>query len=345
MTRSGRAEMRSSRRFVLAVAIAAASLGVSLAAEAQVETKSLQLWTSRDAQQGTLPVIAMRQGFFEKEGVNVEVKFVSSGSEIPAGMAGGTIPMAVASWTNPMAMVANGIPARVLAQTADISATQQMVVRPEAKIASPKDLEGKKIALTRIGLVMSILDKMCKDYGCDVSKMTLVNMAPQDIVLAFQKGEVDAIQTWEPWATYATQQGGKILLSATQSFVPGKEGAHRVDGVYTAVFAPTDFIQKNPKTVQAVLRGLKNAAEWTQANQEKAAEIIGKEIDIPKPIAMATLEKVHNQILMSADWAKEFDDKAKYLAEIKELKRATTAKDAFDPAPLKAACPDCVKGL
>jgi NitT/TauT family transport system substrate-binding protein len=337
--------MTSVRRFVLAALAGAAALSATVAAEAQVETKSLQLWTSRDAQQGTLPVVAMRQGFFEKEGVNVEVKFVSSGSEIPAGMAGGTIPIAVASWTNPMAMVANGIPARILAQTADISATQQMVVRPDAKITSPKDLEGKKVALTRIGLVMSILEKMCKDYGCDVSKITLVNMAPQDIVLAFQRGEVDAIQTWEPWATYATQQGGKVLLSATQSFVPGKEGPRRVDGIYAAVFARTDFVDKNPKTVQAMLRAMKNAADWTQANQEKAAEIIGREIDIPKPVAIATLEKVHNQILLSADWAKEFDEKSKYLAEIKELKRATTAKDAFDPVPLKAACSECVKGM
>jgi hypothetical protein len=54
---------------------------------------------------------------------------------------------------------------------------------------------------------------------------------------------------------------------------------------------------------------------------------------------------VQNQILLSADWAKEFDEKAKYLAEIMELKRATTAQDAFDPAPLKAACAECVKGL
>jgi ABC-type nitrate/sulfonate/bicarbonate transport system substrate-binding protein len=345
MIGTGREKMTSTRRFILAAVAAAAAFASAPAADAQVETKSLQIWTSRDAQQGTLPVVAMRQGFFEKEGVNVEVKFVSSGSEIPAGMAGGTIPIAVASWTNPMAMVANGIPARVLAQTADISATQQMVVRPQSNIATPKDLEGKKVALTRIGLVMSILEKMCKDYGCDVSKITLVNMAPQDIVLAFQRGEVDAIQTWEPWATYATQQGGKILLSATQSFVVGKEGQHRIDGIYAAVFGRTDFVEKNPKTVQAVLRAMKNAADWTQANQEKAAEIIGREIDIPKPIAMATLEKVHNQIVMSAEWAKEFDEKAKYLAEIKELKRATTAKDAFDPAPLKAACSECVKGF
>jgi ABC-type nitrate/sulfonate/bicarbonate transport system substrate-binding protein len=186
---------------------------------------------------------------------------------------------------------------------------------------------------------------MCKDYGCDVSKITLVNMAPQEIVLAYMRGEVDAIQTWEPWATYAVQQGGKIMLSATDSFVAGRTGPHRVDGIYTAVFARPDFVEKNPKTVQAALRALKAAGEWLQANQEKAAVVIGKEIDIPVPITLGTLSKVNNRISLSGEWAREFDEKAQYLFQIKELKSATTAKDAFDPAPLRAACPECVKGL
>jgi NitT/TauT family transport system substrate-binding protein len=289
--------------------------------------------------------VAARKGFFKKEGLDVEIKFVSSGSEIPAGMAGGTIPMAIASWTNPMAMVANGVPARILAETTDISAAQQLVVRKDGPIKSPKDLEGRKLALTRIGLVMSILEKMCKDYGCDVSKITLVNMLPQEIVLAFQRGDVDAIQTWEPWATYATQQGGRILLSATDSFVAGKEGKKRIDGIYAAVFARDDFVKDNPKTVQAALRALKNAAEWLQANQDEAADIVGKDINIPKPVVLQTFAKIHNQITMTGDWAKEFDEKARYLAEIKELKKLTTAKEVFDPKPLETACPACVKGL
>ena len=320
-------------------------LGFAAASDAQVETKSFQLWTSRDAQQGALPVIAARKGFFEKEGLNVEVKFVSSGSEIPAGMAGGTIPMAIASWTNPMAMVANGVPARILASTTDISAAQQLVVRKDGPIKTPTDLEGRKLALTRIGLVMSILEKMCKDYGCDVSKITLVNMLPQEIVLAFQRGDVDAIQTWEPWATYATEQGGRILLSATDSFVAGKEGKKRIDGIYAAVFASDDFVSKNPKTVQAALRGLKNAAEWLEANRDEAADIVGKDINIPKPVVLNTFAKIHNEVTMTAEWAKEFDEKARYLTDLKELKKLTSAKEVFDPAPLKAACPACVKGL
>lgn len=329
----------------LRFAVAALLLACATASQGQVETKSFQIWTSRDAQQGALPVVAQRRGFFEKEGLNVEVKFVSSGSEIPAGMAGGTIPVAIASWTNPMAMVANGVPARILAATTDVSGAQQMVVRKDGPIKTPKDLEGRKLALTRIGLVMSILERTCKEYGCDVSKITLVNMAPQDIVLAFQRGEVDAIQTWEPWAIYATQQGGRVLLSATESFVAGREGKKRIDSVYAVVFARDDFVAKNPKTIEATLRALKAAAEWLEANRDAAADIVAKDINIPKPIVLGTFEKTFNQITMSADWAKEFDEKARYLADLKELKQLTSSKEVFDSRPLKLVCPACVKGM
>ena len=319
-------------------------LGFAAAPHAQ-ETKSFQIWTSRDAQQGALPVVTARQGFFKKEGLEVEVKFVSSGSEIPSGMAGGTIPIAIASWTNPMAMVANGVPARILAGTTDVSGAQQLVVKKDGPIKTPKDLEGRKLALTRIGLIMSILEKMCKEYGCDVSKITLVNMAPQEIVLAFQRGEVDAIQTWEPWAIYGVQAGGRVLMSATDSFIPGKEGKKRIDSVYAAVFARDDFVAKNPQTVQATLRALKNGAEWMEANKDAAADIVAKDINIPKPIVLGTFAKIHNQVYMSSDWAKEFDEKAVYLHGLKELKTVTTAKDVIDVRPLKAVCAACVKGM
>lgn len=319
-------------------------LGFAAPSHAQ-EIEAFQLWTSRDAQQGALPVVTMRKGFFKNEGLDVEVKFVSSGSEIPSGMAGGTIPIAIASWTNPMAMVANGVPARILAGTTDVSGAQQLVVKKDGPIKTPKDLEGRKLALTRIGLIMSILERMCKEYGCDVSKITLVNMAPQEIVLAFQRGDVDAIQTWEPWAIYGVQAGGRVLMSATESFVPGKEGKKRIDSVYAAVFARDDWAAKNPKTVEATLRALKNGAEWMEANKDAAADIVAKDINIPKPIVLGTFAKIYNQVYMSSDWAEEFTEKAVYLHNLRELKSAPTAKDVIDVRALRAVCAACVKGM
>jgi NitT/TauT family transport system substrate-binding protein len=307
-----------------------------------VEQPNVQLWTSRDAQQGALPIVAARQGFFREAGVNVEVRYVSSGSEIPAGMAGGTIPIALAAWTNPMAMVANGLDVRMLAQSTDISGAQQLVVRPEANIRTPRDLEGKRIGLTRIPLIVSILERACQAYGCDMGRMTLVNMQPQDIVLAYERGNVDAVLTWEPWAIYTTQRGGRVLFSATQSFVPGQEGARRVDGVYAAIFARTDFLERNPRTTQAILRGMQTAAEWIRANPGQAAEIIGREINIPADVVRGTLEKVDNRLTLTRELAQEFDEKARYLLGLRELRGPVTARQVFDPRPLRAVCAACV---
>ncbi|MGG5807834.1 ABC transporter substrate-binding protein [Falsiroseomonas sp. CW058] len=332
---------RAAMALVLAGAAAFGAPGAALAQGAP-ETANLQLWTTRDVQQGSLPVIAARQGFFRENGLNVEVRFVSSGSEIPAGMAGGTIPIAVAAWTNPLSMVANGLGVRVLAQTTDISGILQMVVRPEANIRTARDLEGKRIGTTRIPLIMSLLERACAAYGCDMSRITLVNMQPQDLVLAYERGNVDGVLSWEPWAIYTEQRGGRVLFSATRSFIPGMEGERRVDGVYAAVFARTDFTTRNPRTTQAVLRALQQAADWSRANPDAAAEMVGREINIPVDVVRGTMSKIDNRLTMTAEWAQEFDRVATQLHALREIRNPVTHRDVFDPAPLRAVCAACV---
>ena len=311
-------------------------------ATAQVEMKSFAIWTSRDSQQGGLPLIAAKKGFFTKEGLDVEVRFVSSGSEIPAGMVGGTILVGIASWVNPMQMKANGLPAVVLAQATDQTDTQQLVVRSSSSIKTPKDLNGKKLGITKIGVMLSLLDRMCKEYGCDSSTIQLVNMLPHDILLAYKKGDVDAILTWEPYVTFAAQDGGTVLASAQRSYMPGQPGG-RLDGQYAAVFALRDFVGKNPKTVEAMLKGLRAAAEWTNANKKEAGEIITKEMNIPDDVVQKIMTEVTYTVTIDDAWAKEFDGIAAYLLNAKELKGPVTAKDVFVAEPLKAACPACVK--
>jgi len=308
---------------------------------AHADDMHVQIWAPRDAQSAGALIVAQEKGFFKKAGLDSELKFVSSGQEIPAGMAGGTISLAVASWTNPMAMNANGIPVQVLSKVADISPAIGVVVRNSAGIKVAKDLEGKKIGITRISVLMSVLERGCATYGCDVSKMTLVNMQPQDIVLAFERGDVDAVMTNEPWTTYVQEHGGTWLFSAGQSFIPGQAGAKKIDTIYTALFAPPAFVSKNPKTVDATLRGLSEAIEWTKANQGEAAKVIGQVISIPPNVAENTLSKVNFGLDMSLAWASEYDTKADYLLSIKELRKKVVAKDVFNSAPLHAVCPNC----
>jgi ABC-type nitrate/sulfonate/bicarbonate transport system substrate-binding protein len=322
------------------VAGSAASIAILLGASAV--HAEVQVWTSRDAQQGGVAIVAQRQGFFEKAGVDAKVKFVSSGSEIPAGMAGGTIQVAIAGWTNPMAMVANGLPVKILAETADSSAAFQIVVRSGSGIASAKDLDKKRLGLTRIPLVMPILMRACAASGCDVERITLVNMLPEDIVLAFQRGNVDAVLTWEPWATYARKQNGELLLSAADKVSIAGGSSEQIDGLYVALFARTDFLNSNPEPAKSIISALANAAEWMNVNPDAAAELISKEINIPVDVVKETLGRVKTKLSMTTEWSDSFDRKAEYLLKAKELPRKVTAKDAFLSGPLSQVCQKCV---
>lgn len=320
----------------------AAAIGLTASFGVPTMAQNVELWTSRDAQQGSLPIIAQEQGFFRDNGVDVTVKFVSSGSELPAGMAGGTIPIAVAAATNPMAMAASGIPVKILAQISDISGIMQVVVRDGAGITKPADLEGKKIGITRIPLSVSVLERGCATYGCDFSKIDMVNMQPEDIVLAYERNNVDTVLTWEPWASYVVQRGGKVMFSATQSFIPGQEGEKKIDAVYAALFARPDFMQADPKSVEGILRGLAQAAEFLTANPDQGAEIVGKVINIPADVVKSTHSKVKTGVILPAQFAADFDEKSEYLLRIGELRGAVKAADVIDPAPLKAVCAECV---
>jgi NitT/TauT family transport system substrate-binding protein len=308
---------------------------------ARADDMKIQIWAPRDAQSAGALIVAQEKGFFKKAGLDSELKFVSSGQEIPAGMAGGTISLAVASWTNPMAMNANGIPVKVLSKVADISPALGVVVRGKAGIKVAKDLEGKKIGITRISVLVSVLERGCATYGCDINKITMVNMQPQDIVLAYERGDVDAVMTNEPWTTYVQDRGGTWLFSAGQSFIPGQEGMKKIDTIYTAMFAPPAYVSKNPKTVEAVLRGLTGAIASIKSDPADASEVIGKVLAIPPKVVASTLSKVNFGLDISSQWASEYDSKAQYLLGIKELRRKVVAKDVFEPGPLQAVCGGC----
>jgi ABC-type nitrate/sulfonate/bicarbonate transport system substrate-binding protein len=317
-------------------------VGTALSAgSARADGMKVQIWAPRDAQSSGPLIIAQHEGLFRKAGLDSELKFVSSGQEIPAGIAGGTIQLAVASWTNPMAMNANGVPVEVLARVGDISPAIGVVVRRGAGIRVAKDLDGKKIGITRISVLVSVLEHGCAAYGCDMSKMTLVNMQPEDIVLAFERGDVDAVMTNEPWTTYIQQHGGNWLFSAAESFIPGQEGVRKIDTIYTALFARPDFVSKNPKEVEAVLRGLSDAINSIKSDPTEAAEVIGKAISIPPEVVKSTLSKVDFGLGMTPEWADEYNKKADYLLSIGELRGKIVAKSVFEPGPLHSVCGSC----
>jgi len=331
-------------RFVRVTVLSLVGVVLSLsAALAAPELGRIEVYSAKDAQMATQALIASQKGYFKEEGLEVDLKYYQAASEIPAGMIGGSIKIGLGGWVNPMQVAANDYAVKVVAPLSDIAGTTQLVVKPAIK--SAKDLEGKKLAMLNIPIIRRFLEDFAKAHGADITKITVVNTQPSDSLTAFAKGDVDAVLIWQPHTTRAIRESGGVLMhTGVRSLIPGREGSYRVYYNYGVVFMAEDFIQKNPTTTEAFLRGLVKAQDFLAqpANRGEAAQIIAQPLGMPVDIARQVLGENEYFMKITPEWLKIMQQEVAFYVNAKMLKRAVEPKTLVDGTVLRKIRPDLV---
>jgi NitT/TauT family transport system substrate-binding protein len=321
-------------------------LGIALSistAAAKPEMGRIEVYAAKDAQMATQALIAAQKGYFKEEGLDVDLKYYQAASEIPAGMIGGSIKIGLGGWVNPMQVAANDYAVKVVAPLSDIAGTTQLVVKPAIKTA--KDLEGKKLAMLNIPIIRRFLEDFAKAHGADVAKITVVNTQPSDSLTAFGKGDVDAVLIWQPHTTRAIKESGGVLMhTGVRSFIAGQEGNYRVYYNYGVVFMADDFIQKNPNTAEAFLRGLVKAQDFLAqpANRGEAAQIIAQPLGMPVDLARQVLGENDYFMKITPDWLKIMQQEIAFYVNAKMLKKPVEPGSLVDGSLLRKIRPDLV---
>jgi NitT/TauT family transport system substrate-binding protein len=232
-------------------------------------------------------------------------------------------------------------PLKSIARMSDISGAQQLIVKQSVK--SLEELYGTRIGVLRGTASDALFNSIVKSYGLDASKFTVLNMGPTEMLQAFVRGEVSAVALWEAHSTRARKLGGgKILVSGTQSFIPGKEGAKRIMGDHSTLFAHENYIRDNPAVIRAVLTALLRATEYMERNKQETIASLSKEFDID-PADMVDVMAA-NRFTMSIDsqMLAELNQLAEFLYGLKRISTLPRAAEWVDPAPLRALRPDLV---
>jgi NitT/TauT family transport system substrate-binding protein len=320
-------------------------LSASLGAAPAPERKSLDVHTARDAQLASQLVIGQVKGFFREQGLEVQIKYFTAGSEIPPGMAAGSIVMASAGAPNAISLAATNFPMRVIAQIADISGAQGVVVRPQAGIRVPKDLEGKKMGIVKAGPALDLFGKFSRTYGIDQNRITMANMLPPDLLTAFVKGDIDAYAVWEPYLTRGEQVGGKVLHTGTHSYIPGAEGPRRIFSMACVLFTLESFLKQNPNTTVALLRGLKQSQQFLEspANAEAVLDILTEPLNIPKADLRKIMARNRYQLQIDQTLLDSMDAQTEFLHGIGFLRSAPKARSYVEARFLREVDPGLVK--
>jgi NitT/TauT family transport system substrate-binding protein len=326
-----------------------AALGMNEAqaqAQAKLEQTDVAIVATRDTQVGVQLAIADALGYFKDEGLQVSPKWVQSGDDVVQLLGAGATPMGCASTFGATLLAAQHIPIHAVQGLADMAGTQGFVLAPKVQLASPKELEGKKLAYTNGNPQILILAKLAKRYGFDMSKVSLVNMLPSEGVVAAEKGDVAGFLSFQPFLYRLTALGGSMYVTGRQSWISGQQqdlaGSERFLFLNAILMVQDSWIKDKPNTVKAVMRAFDRATKFLASDRPQAVEIIQRGIKIdPAAISAIMNVNVYNSAI-TPEIASSISDLSEWALSIKRIPAAVKPTDIIDPTLLASQNPSLV---
>jgi NitT/TauT family transport system substrate-binding protein len=222
--------------------------------------------------------LAKEKGFFEKNGIDVELSIVEGLGERKQALASGKIDGMATALDVQVTLAASNIPVNVVWILDDSYGGDGILVKND--INDVKDLKGKTVAF-EVGSTSHMLALTALEQGGLTEKdVEVIQMSAGDAGAAFAAGKVDAAVTWEPWLSKGSQANGKILL--TTKDLPGI--------IVDTISFKEEVIKNRPEDVKAFVKAMGEAMDYWKENGDEAAEIMAKGLKIDQAEFVATVE-------------------------------------------------------
>lgn len=325
--------------FALAIALLS-GCGTKLTGNANQQTKEVSNENQNNKPEvirigsiiGTISTIAKEQGLFEqefsKDGIKIEYQSFTSGPPITEGFISNKLDFATFGDQPAIVAAANGVSVKAVGTFTGGYNKLGLVAQIDSDIKTPKDLKGKKIGITVGTVVHHMLYLYLESAGLKPEDVSIVNLQPSDLITALAAKNIDAVVTVEPFTTVIiAKKAGKLIADSTG-----------LKYMAAPIVANSEFAQKYPEIVQRLLKVYDNAKKWEAQNKDKAAEIIAKELNIPKEIALAGIvSKDTDNVKITEEASNSFEQTYKFLRSNNFIKKDYDIKLFYDTQFLKAA--------
>jgi len=217
--------------------------------------------------------IAIEKGYFEEEGLKVElINTIAGGPTGVQMVASGEVDASLSSYMAIINSVNAGLPIIGVTdvQSSIIGAPlEEFYVKENSGINELKDLKGKTIAINLFNSSFHYTWLIAlAEVGLSADDVNFV-LLPFDVQLtALENGNVDAIGLMTPFSAVAKNtEGMKMLFSALDVFGEKQFATH---------FLNKTWANKNPKDAEKFVAGIVKAINFSKDNQAEAKNIIEK---------------------------------------------------------------------
>lgn len=255
---------------------------------------------------------------FDKHGMNVELIQMRSDLQM-AGLVSGEIDYTPAIGPATYS-VANGAPIKGVAVL--YKAPLFSLVSPP-NIATAKDLEGKKVAVSRIGSDSHRFgSQMLELGGADPKKVTFIQTGSTTVSLtALQQGVVNGAVLSPPFTGIVAEKGYRILVRSRQL----------IDSPWLGLVANKNKLEKQPEQARNMLRSMRDVIALIRRDKPAVVSYIVKNFTVSVANATESYEDIAGVIIDSITMRDE--QVQKYLDGFHqrgELSKPVAVADMFD---------------
>src|SRR3954454_18171224 len=233
----------------------------------QVEKRDVHIAVGGKVALYYLPLtLTERLGYFKDERLNVRISDFAGGTRSLEAVVGGSADVVAGAYEHTINMQSRKqhFQAFVLA-----GASPQISVAISSKLAgnykSPKDLKGLKVGVSAPGSSTNmVINYVLAQGGLKPTDVAIIGVgAGATVIAAIDQGRVDVISQTDPAVTMLEKDGKVKVIAETRT----PEGTQKLFGgpmPASSLYAPLEFIKKNPNTVQALTNATLRTLLWMQ---------------------------------------------------------------------------------
>lgn len=231
-------------------------------------------------------LLAQEKGYFEEEGVNLELEIFSNGATKQSSIQAGELDAAMLSIIQFLNNVKGGLQAKITTTTDGIF--------PVVLAKNYEEKKDVKVGLMEVSVINFLADQYLTDYN--VEKVYINEMPVRMQMLMEDK--IDMAVLPEPLASNAQLKGlEKRVYGDPDDFTPN------------AIIFTDEFIKNNPKTVEGFHNAYNKAVEDIINNPEEAKDILISKLELnPEIKDLIVLPTYHKTRIPDEDYIKELED-------------------------------------
>lgn len=239
----------------------------------------------------------------------------------------GSIDVAYMASTPPIFAQSAGVDVKIVAVARPLGGAQnvQLLVRPDSKMGTVRDLEGRRVALVPGTVTQYMLIRALEAEGLRLEDITSVALQAPEAVVALRRGDVDAIVLVDPSAAGAVASGDATLLVSGEGLIAG----------YNVLVATEEALsnQSSKDALGDFLLRVQRSLAWANENRDDWAQVYATVNNLQQDAAREAVQRGAAELTpIDADRVAEQQDQVDTFVDVGLLPAALDAAAQFDDA-------------